>query len=1653
MPRCRESRWSFRPLRAMFSLLVFTMMSRLGEAAVPGPPSQADAASWCLGIGNPSGLQGKYHILSSVPADIFAISETHLSSSSRRGLTSSLKAMQSRYKHVLTGAPMAQRSTASDAGDWAGVAFTTTCPCRTPSVPWPPDVYETGRLQFGSFFTSSAWVTGAVLYGYPEGRNHPRAHEQTEALLDFAASHLLSFPGPKFFGGDWNFQLPDLAIVPVLRDRGWVEVQDLFHTMTGAPVQNTCRGATRKDFLWISPELAMALTSVQVCHETFADHSVILAHFTGGAQHLESFVWPCPKPVPWSDAHALSEAVKFEAPADPTAQYAKLWQLKENAAAATTPSWVPAMGGRGQQLHPKRKQGLPAPIKQGRKTDVQPGFHGFSALHVKQFRQLRRLQNYCRWISAFESSSQGDSIHGIGLWNAILRAPGFAPSFTCWWHERQYYSSLDPVDLPLFAPNSRVAHQIFEAVLAEVRAFERNLTAAQTSHRKAQHERDRQLIFREVARSPAAPVESLVHAVTSTVAQLDSAECAVELVDSVCLDASQPVWIGGQAKEVIHAEDDKIWISDLEGIQPTARVAQTRPIGRLKDLFEAFHEQWKLRWCRHDQLAFNHWDQLLGFARQVLRPHPVAPLSLDVPLLRAEVTRKKRRSATGLDGVSRADLLAADDAVYQSLISAYARAQSDGAWPTQLLAGKVVSLAKSDTASCVGDFRPITIFGLPYRLWSSLQARHLLAQSDGWVDDNVFGNRPGRQAADLWFHLLAQIEVAHSAQTPLSGLSADIEKCFNCIPRYPALCIAVMVGTPNAVTTAWAGALATMKRHFKVRESYSDGFLTSTGLAEGCGLSVFGMLLVDHLFACWMRAQCPAIRTLSYVDDWQTFSWDPAYAVNQLQLVEQFAGHLDLTIDRRKTFGWSTDPEVRQQLRAHGIQVLHHARELGSHMGVSRQYTNRTLTNRFLALDDLWPKLRSSKAGYHAKVYILRAVAWPRGLHAVASAPVGDSRWQELRRRATGALSMHRPGVNGHVLLGLVEAAVDPQYLGLLWTCREIRARGTLDFWAHSVAPFANGELDLPPNSLTSIVVGRLQHAGFSITEGGRVVDRFGSFCLHCTNSTEVELRLQRAWCFVVAARVSHRADFCGLEFVDLVATRKALHRLSKDDQALLRFSLAGGLFTESYKAKWIQQSDGCKYCGAPDSLHHRYWDCPQHADLRSKLAPDASSIVDLLPPALSLRGWSLLPSTWTSWLTTLAALSDQMPEPATALVPGVWNDVFTDGSCLWQNQPLIRVAAWSAVVARPFQAHWTPRAASVLGASVLSGLCQSAYCAELTALAFCLSCAARVRAPIRVWSDCLGVVNKFRLLVWGSGRIKPNKPNSDLWQWISDSVQTLGKELIQVKKVQAHRTLQSARTLHEAWAFYNNMVADRAARLANQARPTMFWQQWEQHVREVHAAEHLAEQVRALQLAVGRRHVWAASQSEDKVVTGPRETREFDTRFSVGAWTGAPPPAAARLFGSAHVSRVATWMWERLQSASGRLVWITFSQLYLDFQLAWNHPGPLRVQGQWIDTDQRKYIAAERYSFKQRARWFKQLVKAVWKEVGVDAALAQTRPEGQMVQAFLPAASLPWPQQSIDRVDAWLAAHLDGPCSRDAAALNRLPLAVSRDGTRTAMR
>lgn len=187
---------------------------------------------------------------------------------------------------------MAPRSVVSDVGDWAGVAFLSPHPCRSLPVPWPEQLFESGRVQFASAFWDSFWVTGGVVYGFPSGVIHKNAKARTEAILDFMITHATtSLPGPRYLAGDWNFEPDQLDACQRLTSLGRREIQDMELSRVGHQPRNTCKRKTRKDHLWISPEMQPWFQGLEF-HDLFADHVTFVASFLKMPQQICRWIWP-----------------------------------------------------------------------------------------------------------------------------------------------------------------------------------------------------------------------------------------------------------------------------------------------------------------------------------------------------------------------------------------------------------------------------------------------------------------------------------------------------------------------------------------------------------------------------------------------------------------------------------------------------------------------------------------------------------------------------------------------------------------------------------------------------------------------------------------------------------------------------------------------------------------------------------------------------------------------------------------------------------------------------------------------------------------------------------------------------------------------------------------------------------------------------------------------------------------------------------------------------------------------------------------------------------------------------------------------------------------------------------------------------------------
>ena len=147
----------------------------------------------------------------------------------------------------------------------------------------------------------------------------------------------------------------------------------------------------------------------------------------------------------------------------------------------------------------------------------------------------------------------------------------------------------------------------------------------------------------------------------------------------------------------------------------------------------------------------------------------VDPSILTPALVTAEAGRKKKYASTGMDGVSRADVLSCDACGLDGVVSMFDGACLDGSWPSQVTNGRLASLAKIPGARETNQFRPTTVFSMLSRIFSSLHARQLLAWADRWCHPDVFSNRQHHCTTHLWRTLNDSIQSAQDQSLVRSG--------------------------------------------------------------------------------------------------------------------------------------------------------------------------------------------------------------------------------------------------------------------------------------------------------------------------------------------------------------------------------------------------------------------------------------------------------------------------------------------------------------------------------------------------------------------------------------------------------------------------------------------------------------------------------------------------------------------------------------------------------------------------------------------------------------------------------------------------------------------------------------------------------------------
>ena len=1634
---------SFRGLSSFTRfILCLGLCIRIGEARVPGPNSQ-----WKIGHCNPAGLSNKAHMLADSDVDLWLVSETHLSSQSFRQFGHRLRSDAPQYQWCVGGKHVQPRSTTSDHGSWTGVCAIAAHPTRRLPHNWHPRVYDTSRIMACTTYCSGLWLSGVVVYGVPGGPTHPNARLSTNAMLQEGLNRITSMSGPRFIAGDWNHDLDSLPCFDQLQALQFVEVQDLHFRRTGCPPQPTCRGRTRRDFLFISPELIPFFQSTEVDHHQWVDHSSVIATFQGGAADLVRYPWPLPSALPWkhTDPDDLGSAMSF-AVGDCTQLYIDFWHsVEQRVVQSSSTKCMTSLSkcvGRGTRLKPLKVQGTPAPIRASRQGEVCPGFFDHSFLHRHWFRQLRRLQSLVRLLGS-PSHSVAHTEHRCCLWRAILKSPGFKPCFADWWPSRPVVVHSRAV-VGSQVPSLSIATLIFEDLQKQVQDLEVHLNASRRTGTVGRANHGLSDLYRAVKRDAPAQVDVLFRTKQATITELNPDDCAIVVDPPQDWDESLPLVVQGSAIAPIYVTPDCLWLDTLETIEVGQVLTQTKGVGKLDAVFEVFIDYWSKFWCQHSDTPISHWDTILNFARTKLPKVQANPLRLTVPLLRATLRSKKSRSATGLDGVSREDILQLTGNEMQSLVSLYDRAAHTGEWPRQVVQGLVKSLAKKVDPMDAPDYRPICVFSVVYRLWSSLQSCFWLSQVSSGLSSTLSGNRAGHQASTLWRRVLEEVEMAQSSNHAACGIILDLTKAFNTLPRLPCLAMSLILGLDSGTVNAWAGALGLMTRRFWINGSVSRSAYATCGFPEGCGLSCLAMLVLTQAWHTWTTEATRIHTPLSYVDNWEILTSSPDGIIEAFERTMDFARRLELKVDAGKTVCWAAQPKDRASLRNAGFTVVHDCRDLGAHVVFSRQIRNASMTQRFSDLSTFWPRLKHAPGTYQQKCRIIRTVAWPRCLHGISGSIVGKKHFHGLRSALASSLRQSKPGVNSFVLCWLDH--LDPQLTAIICTIREWRSLGDLSHKQIMIAMIASREQPsmLGPNTLSQVLLQRLQILGWMVDQNGCVNDGFGKFNILETSWTSLLVRIRFAWQQVVAAQVRHRSDFSGLVNVDLDATQSCISAMGSYEAGIYRHNLAGMTSTNEHACFW--STDGaaqCVHCGQRDSLQHRYWECQFTADLRGHMPQEVIEVVPQLPPALTIRGWWLRSPCHQAWLQMLESIPDNiMPVDCPQEQEGPIN-LFTDGSCFWPSQDAYRIAGWGVTFAPALTLDPLATDSTVLAAGGLPGITQTAYRAELYAVMVGLTLLERWNRPGRIWLDCQSVLDRFQLYVHGHRKINPASPHHDLWMEICRIVHSCGPDIVQLVKVSAHTTWSGDAPAALRWAIVHNACVDRVARLANQARDESFWSLWRKHSVLVHQVRNVSAVVVQHQLAVCKR--WSEGNYKPAIFVLQREPKQG--RVFAKVWENVTdllrmPSNFVTMFGQLFAMKLHEWWQQVVERDPAPLHWVSFSQLYLLFQRQCKHPGVIKSGRHWLDPSVQPACLPERFSFKVRSKWFRLTLQQFWKFAGFKVGTACTRPKSSMFVCHLGSASIPISLERLDLLDDWLRDCLPGPVNCQGEHLNKVPVA-----------
>ena len=1212
-------------VRVLLNYIILMCCFRFGEAQNPGPTEGSEPL---IGTFNPSGLLGKGQSAVSLPAVAWGVTETHLSAQGLIQFRDELKYLRSSSR-FLAGAPAPPLSNSLSCigGKATGVGLFSSFPSRTLPCTWPKHLQETARIHAGAICCDNNWIRIGTFYGYAKAPKSIITQNKSDELLELLTDRIVhDSRGFRVICGDFNQDIRTLTQTEEWSRLGFVEIQEYAWLKWGRPIQPTSKGQNVRDYIWVSPELIPWIKSVHVDDTWFADHAVLYAKFHPLGKISPVPIWKKPCPIPWEecevdDPQDIDQTfVEKASQGSPDQRLETIMDFVEQSADGALrkrgkPGLLRNQRGRKSTKEVTRGRFPTVPLKIDRGKVCDPTFTGEHFQHYLWLRQLRRLNSCVRLISTgLTNCTKID--HAVSLWESVKRAQGFPQGFMKWWPTRSIVWADSPTNIPEGLPSTFQIDLIFQNYKAEFQHLEQLLKTHRVRQAREARLKDPSRVYRDIARPQAVPVQTLVSQI-SAVVDSSSSDHLIITYPKGSLDTNEPVFGPQGIVRTSSHSPGHIELVEDQGLGVGDLLTQPRMCGTVESVFAEFEKHWGTIWNKHSSIPESQWKSFIDKALVVIptpnRPCTVEPITVEE--WTSAVRHKKVHSATGPDGIARTDLLFMPHQCKVQLVQLINDIEAGLAWPSQLQVGLVSALEKRESAQTVADYRPICILSFVYRVWSSIRTKQILKWLDSITPDSLIGSRPHKEAAHVWFHLASLVEDVSNDNQTITGLSVDIQRCFNELPRTPVFAIATAMQIPACVRIPWQKGLIQLERRFAVSGATGPPIRSNSGFTEGDPLSVVAMYLVNLVMTASITQDCPKVIPWSYVDDWQFTAPTAEDTLEGFHKVKEFTDSLQVQLDLKKCFVWGTTAESRASLRASDLPVKLHARNLGGHLAYSKVSTNYTIVDRIRGCGFFWKKLKRSVASTTQKTLALQVAAWPKCLHGIAG----------VFLKAVQALGFDRPGTNPHLQLsGLMTPTADPEYHAIAITIRSFRRFCVPD----NAFPMLGYLTQVSPVRFLpgpcGIFLMRIFALGWQWLSDGWIRDHKG-FVFHLIKAPIqlLENRITDAWLHRVASTVAVREGFTGFEHCDFAISTERYNHLESEHQGLLRTVMNGSFFTRNKQLASGNFVDStCPWCDQVDSIHHRHWECEFFQDCRNCIPQEVFAQLDSLDPCTIEHGW-----------------------------------------------------------------------------------------------------------------------------------------------------------------------------------------------------------------------------------------------------------------------------------------------------------------------------------------------------------------------------------------------------------------------------------------------